>query len=165
MVCGCWMFEKLMGLPQVFRNSLRMCGYVSVYAYAIVTNGCCSRPHPSCLGTDPSFPYQQEELTCDPRGRCFSSSANIWGTSGEPIPGQGDAFLEKTHHLFDSFYSPIFSIIFSFSSCLPNPINHWAPCSKPWLQPLPTPCPGLCSVWFPSYTAQQMQTETARDPH
>ena len=82
-----------------------MCGYVSAYACAIVTNGCCSRPHPPCLGTDPSFPYQQEELTCDPRGRCFSSSANIWGTSGEPIPGQGDAFLGKTHHLFDSFYS------------------------------------------------------------
>ena len=59
----------------------------------------------------PSLPWNRP-FTSLPTGRAylwsqrkmFLITSNIWGTSGEPIPGQGDAFLEKTHHLFDSFY-------------------------------------------------------------
>lgn len=84
----------------------------------------------------------------------FPITNNIWGTSGEPIPGQGDTLLEKTHHLFDYFFL-LYFLILSFPSCPSNPMTHWSPCSKPPLQPLPTPCPGLCLVQFLRYTAQQ----------
>lgn len=133
-----------------------MCGCVSAYVCAIVTDGCCSRPHPPCLGTDPSFPHEQEELGS--QREMFPITNNIWGTSGEPIPGQGDTSLEKTHHLFDYFYSPIFSLILSFLYCPPNP----SPIGLSALSPHCSPCqlPALVSVpsSFPSTLPSRMQT-------
>lgn len=126
MVHGCSLFEKSIGLFQVFRNSLRMCGCAFAYICAPVTNECC-RPHPPGLRTDPSFPHEQEEFSWDPRGD-VSITSNIWGTSGEPIPGQADAFLEKTHHLFDCIFPNLFS-----SSCSPILNLHSIPCQFPVL--------------------------------
>lgn len=95
----------------------------------------------------------------------FPITSNIWATSGEPIPGQGAAFLEKTHHLFDSFYSLIFSFILLLFLA-PNPNTHWAPYSKPPMQPLLTPGPGLYLVWLSQYTAQEnANLGSLRDPH
>lgn len=89
-----------------------MCGRVTAYGCAIVTDGCRSRPHPPCLGTDPSFPHQQEELTWDPRGRCFPSP----GTSGQHLasPSQEREMLFWRKHVIDCIlfillYFPFFS--------------------------------------------------------
>lgn len=155
-----------MGLPQVFRNSPEDVWYVSVYAYAIVTNGCCSRPHPSALEQTLHFPTNRKNLLVIPE----EDVSHHQQTSGEhlvsPSLGQGDAFLEKTHHLFDSFYSPIF-LIFFFLLFLPP--KSYQPLGSPALSPDSSPCqlpaPGLCSVWFPSWPQpSRCKLETARRP-
>lgn len=131
-----------------------MCGCVPAYVCATVTNGCCSRPHPPCLGTDPSFPHEQEELSWDPRGRCFPSPT----TSGEHLvsPSQDrETLYWRKHITYLIIFFLLYFLILSFPSCPSNPMTHWSPCSKPPLQPLPTPCPGLCLVQFLRYTAQQ----------
>lgn len=115
------------------------------------------------LQTPPSSPWNRPFIS-PPTGRAYLGSqremfpitSNIWATSGEPIPGQGVAFLEKTHHLFDSFYSPIFSLILLLFLA-PNPNAHWAPCSKPPIRPwsltglvFPVHGPGECKPRQPT---------------
>lgn len=152
------MFEKFSGLLQVFRNSLRMCGCVSAYVCAIVTDGCCSRPHPPCLGTDLSFPHEQEELSWDPRGRCFPSPT----TSGEHLvsPSQDRETLRWRKHItYLIIFILLYFLLFSPSLTAPktpSPIGlsalspHCSPCQLPALVSVPSS--------FPSTLPSRMQT-------
>lgn len=60
------MFEKLVGLSKVFKNSLRVCGCVFAYVCAIVTDGCCSRPTLLALEQTLHFPTNRKSLLVIP---------------------------------------------------------------------------------------------------
>lgn len=148
MVHRCQTFEKSVGLFQISRNSPRICGCVCL-CLGCSHRGKLLRPHPPGLGTDPSFPQEQEGFSWDPQGRCFPSPA----TSGEHLasPSQDGQMLFWRKHITHSI---IFSLSLPFSFQSPKPVTHWAPCPKPELQSLPSPCPGFCPVWFFHSTAQ-----------
>lgn len=152
------MFEKFSGLLlsiQKFPEGLWVCFCLCM---CHSHRWSCSRSHPPCLGTDPSFLHEQEELSRDPRGRCFPSPT----TSGEHLvsPSQDRETLCWRKHIT---YLIIFILLYFlfFSSSLPAPQTP-PTLGLPALSPHSPLCqlPALVSVpsSFPSTLASRMQT-------
>lgn len=146
--CECW--RDLLASPKYSEiPSLRGC--VSAYA---VTEECCSRPHPPCLGTDPSFPHEQEKPSWDPRGRCFPSPA----TSGEHLVSSSQdrqTLFWRKYITYLILFSCIFPCSF-FSS--PNASSTGLPALNPNSSPyqLPALVFSVLSA-FPSTHPSRMQ--------
>lgn len=139
----------------------RGCVGVFLPMYVPQSQTICSRPHPPCLGKDPALPREQEELSWDPRGRCFPSPT----TSGEHLesPSQDKETLCWRKHI--TYWIIFVFLYFLLFSSFPAPPQAPLPTGSPALSPHSSPCqlPALASVssGFPNTRPSRMQTWAA----
>lgn len=156
-VCGHWMFAKLVGPPQLLGSSLRTCASVETWIQRR-----CSGPHPTGLAQIPHLPQTRKGQQLRSHRDLFAFTSNIWGTSGEPNPGQGDTFLSRENTICQSCcipqYLPILSSLPAAWTLWTTGFTH----TKHPLMPSWAPYPRFCLSWHNSaeYKPRQCPQET-----